>query len=249
MAREAPPLRPYVHRWDLTLREARALQERMALNVVERDLTAPIRYVAGFDVAVSRALEAIFGVVVVCEAETMRPLEKAVVQTRPSFHYVPGFLSFRESPALLATFERLERRPDVAVVDGHGRAHPRGLGIASHLGLALGISTVGCAKKRLCGTHVEPALQRGAVAPLWLDTREVGRVVRTREGVKPVFVSVGHGVSLDTAERFVLAWTRGRRLPEPQRLAHLASTEARRAAEAESASPGHRASGRRGPVA
>jgi deoxyribonuclease V len=226
-------LRPYAHFWDLTLPEARTLQEQLSASVVERDVVGSIRYVAGFDVAVSRALDAIFGAVVVCAAGTMRPLEKAVFQMHPSFPYVPGFLSFRESPVLLRAFERLRLRPDVSVVDGHGRAHPRRLGIASHLGLALGIPTVGCAKKRLCGSYDEPALQRGAASPLVLDDEEIGRVVRTREGVKPVFVSVGHGVNLDTAARLVLSWARGRRLPEPQRLAHLTCTEARRMAEAE----------------
>jgi deoxyribonuclease V len=155
-------------------------------------------------------------------------IEEVTVQRRAEFPYIPGLLSFREMPALLAAFEKLRARPDVIIYDGHGIAHPRGFGIASHLGVLLDVSTIGCAKKRLVGEHEEPGPERGSQVPLILDGRTIGTVLSTRSNVKPVFVSIGHRIGLRSAVRLVLESGGGYRLPEPTRRAHLLSNAARR---------------------
>jgi deoxyribonuclease V len=142
--------------------------------------------------------------------------------------YVPGFLSFREGPAVVEAFRRLELRPDVLICDGHGRAHPRRLGLASHVGVALGVPTIGVGKSRLVGSHREPSPRRGAATRLVDGNEVIGLVLRTREGVKPVFVSVGHQVELAEAKRLVLHLARPTRLPEPQRRAHHEVSRMRR---------------------
>jgi len=139
------------------------------------------------------------------------------------FPYVPGLLSFRECPGVLGAFRKLKRQPDLMLVDGHGIAHPRRIGIAAHLGLLLDLATVGCAKSRLCGAHDEPGLERGCRAPLTDDSETIGAVLRTRTNVKPIYVSVGHRITLDEAVEHALSCGGGYRLPEPTRLAHHAA--------------------------
>jgi deoxyribonuclease V len=153
------------------------------------------------------------------------------------FPYIPGLLSFREMPAILAAWARLTVRPDVLLCDAHGVAHPRGFGLASHLGVALDLPTIGCAKSRLFGTHRLPAAAKGRSVPLRhpQDGSVLGAVVRTRTGVRPIYVSIGHLVDLPFAVRTVLRCARRFRLPEPTRLAHLAVTAARRVAVASAA--------------
>ena len=145
--------------------------------------------------------------------------------------YVPGLLSFRELPLVLTAWDRLRQKPDLVLVDGHGIAHPRGLGIASHLGLAIDRPTIGCAKSILVGRHEPLAPARGSMAPLVHHGETVGYAVRTKDKVNPVFVSCGHRVSQETAVRWVLECARGYRLPEPTRQAHLASNQLRREGE------------------
>jgi len=145
-----------------------------------------------------------------------------VVEESVPFPYIPGLLSFREIPPLLAAWKKVRTRPDVVIVDGQGVAHPRRFGIASHLGLVLGVPTVGCAKSRLCGEHAEPARERGAWTPLLHKDEQVGAALRTRDGCNVVYVSTGHRISLRSAISVVLACAPRYRLPEPQRLAdHL----------------------------
>jgi deoxyribonuclease V len=147
-------------------------------------------------------------------------VEQKSARRRLAFPYVPGLLSFREAPAVLAAVRRLKNVPDLFMLDGQGCAHPRGLGLASHVGLILDRPTLGCAKSRLCGTFTEPGRRRGGRSPLEMGGRSVGAVVRTRDGVKPVFVSVGHRLTLAEATEWVLRCCRTYRLPEPIRLAH-----------------------------
>nr|NIR58182.1 endonuclease V [Gammaproteobacteria bacterium] len=148
---------------------------------------------------------------------------------RATFPYVPGYLSFREVPPLLRAFERLGEAPDLLVVDGHGRAHPRRFGIACHLGVLLDLPTVGCAKSRLVGTYREPGPRRGSATRLLDGGEVIGSVLRTRDGVKPVYVSVGHRITLEEARRQLLRQSRGVRLPEPIRAAHAEVNRLRRA--------------------
>jgi deoxyribonuclease V len=159
--------------------------------------------------------------VVVLDARTLETVETAGVRDRARFPYVPGYLSFREAPSVLRAFRKLERAPDLLMCDGHGRAHPRRFGLACHLGLWLDLPTIGCAKSRLIGTHAEPGRRRGCHRPLLDEGEVVGEVVRTRDGVRPVYVSVGHRIDLATARAWVIRLARAARLPEPIREAHL----------------------------
>ncbi len=217
------------HSWDLTPTEARSLQGELAKGV---DTFSPLprwRTLAAADVSFDRGSEVLFAAVVVVLAETFEPVEKVGLVSPAKFPYVPGLLSFREAPALLEAFDRLKTRPDVVLCDGQGIAHPRRLGIASHLGLRLGLPTVGCAKSRLCGHYDEPGPDRGDRSPLVDKGETIGAVLRTRANVAPLFVSPGHRCDLESAVALVLATTRKYRLPIPSRMAHEYVNEVRRA--------------------
>jgi deoxyribonuclease V len=163
------------------------------------------------------------GAVVVLEYPELRLTEVKLAQGRPDFPYIPGLLSFRESPLVLAACQKLTLTPDLILVDGQGIAHPRRLGLATHLGLCLNTATIGCAKSRLCGQHTALAMEPGIYTELVDRGETIGAALRTRLRVAPVYVSIGHRVDLETAIRWVLACCRGYRLPEPTRLAHLAA--------------------------
>ncbi len=193
------------------------MQRRLARLVVVAPLSRAPRLVAGLDAAF--AGERCVAAVVVWDLRERRVVEERVTVQPLRFPYVPGLLSFREAPALLAALRRLHTEPDVLLCDGHGLAHPRRFGIACHVGLLTGLPTVGCAKSRLVGVYAEPAHRRGARSPLEDGGEVVGSVLRTRPDAKPLFVSVGHRVDLRSAERVVLACAREHRLAEPVRLA------------------------------
>lgn len=161
--------------------------------------------------------------VVVIQYPQFRLMEVKVVQGKLDFPYIPGLLSFRESPLTLAACEQLTITPDLILVDGQGIAHPRRIGLASHLGLFLDTPTIGCAKSRLCGQHEAPGETPGSYTELMDRNETVGAALRTRTRVKPVYVSIGHKIDLKNAIHWVLATCRGYRLPEPARLAHLAA--------------------------
>jgi len=200
--------------------------------VVEEDAAGldPPRLVAGADVSFDRRSPELFAAVVVLDMASLAVVDHAVAHAPAGFPYVPGFLSFREIPPLLEAFEQLATRPDLLVCDAHGRAHPRRFGLACHLGVLLDLPSIGCAKSRLVGAHREPGPRRGAHVQLRDAGEVIGEVVRTRAAVKPVYVSVGHRVSLETARRLVLALAPRYRLPEPTRAAHALVNRLRRAA-------------------
>jgi deoxyribonuclease V len=206
---------PAPHRWSLSPREAIAVQRRMASSVRQSAPQRPLRFVAGLDAAFLRDPDRCVAGVVLWDAREGQVVEEHVALRKLTFPYVPGLLSFREAPGLLAALEQLRRVPDALVCDGHGLAHPRRFGIACHLGVLTGIPTVGCAKSVLVGTHRAPAATRGSRTRLRDRGEVVGTALRTRHGVKPVFVSVGHRLDLESAERLVLACGGGHRLPEP----------------------------------
>ena len=215
------------HSWDLDPSAARALQRELATQVVREDRFGELRLLAGLDLGFPRdaaGREVGRAALVVLRAADLGPVEQRIVERPVSFPYVPGLLSFRESPVALAAFEALAERPDLLIVDGHGLAHPRRFGIACHLGLLLDLPTIGCAKSILVGRAEEPGPRPGDWTPLVDRGETIGAVLRTRAGVKPVYVSVGHRVSLPTAIDLVLRCGRGYRLPEPTRLAHLAAS-------------------------
>jgi len=214
----------HIHGWDLSVPEAMETQRRLASQVVCMGDPGDVRTVAGVDIAVfekGRRAPA-RGAVVVLSYPELELLEQAVVDAEVTFPYVPGLLSFRETPVLLEPLSRV-RKPDLLLVDGHGFAHPRRFGIACHLGLLLDVPAIGCAKSRLCGEHGEPGPKAGCRAELRNGGDVIGTVLRTRDGVKPVYVSVGHRIGLAEAAEWVLRCCRGLRLPEPTRLAHQAA--------------------------
>lgn len=205
------------HRWRLTVNQAVAVQERLARLVVTRWDGRPVRLIAGLDAAFT-ASECIAGVVL-WNLEQKIALEAHVARTPLFFPYIPGLLSFREAPALLAALRKLRTAPDILICDGQGIAHPRRFGIASHLGVITGIPSIGCAKSRLIGESLEPAKQRGESRPLTHRGQLIGAVVRLKANTKPVYVSVGHLIDLATAVEIVLSASVDHRLPEPTRLA------------------------------
>ena len=221
---------PGLHSWNLTPKEAIALQRKLQMKVViDRPLdAASVGTVAGCDVSAEKHGRRVFAAVVVFGFPSLKVIEMATAEKDISFPYIPGLLAFRETPLLLDCFRSLKSAPAAVIVDGHGIAHPRGLGIASHLGLWLGVPTLGCAKTVLTGAYEEPDQQRGAASSLIDKTGvEIGRVLRTRDGVKPVFVSAGHLINLDSAAGLTLACTPRYRLPEPIRQAHRIANEVR----------------------
>jgi deoxyribonuclease V len=202
-----------------SLSGARALQQRLRGRVSERDRLGPVLRVAGADVAYD-GHELMHAAIVVLDADSLEVLESASVCSKVPFPYVPGYLGFRELPALLAAFAKLRLRPDLLLADGHGRAHPRRFGIACHLGVELDLPTIGCAKSRLVGLHRAPGTRRGSHVQLRQGAEVIGEVLRTRDAARPIYVSVGHRISLPTARRWVLRLTPRTRLPEPLRAAH-----------------------------
>ena len=212
-----------LHAWDLSPTEAIGLQRELAKRVRLRGRLGSLRWVAGCDVAYDLSRSILFGGAVLWDLTRSAPVERALVQAPIRFPYIPGLLSFREAPVLLHALSTLKGQPQVVLVDGHGVAHPRGLGLASHLGLHLDAPTVGCAKGLLVGDHEPLGAERGTLA--WLHFRgiRVGAAVRTRTGVKPLYVSPGQGIGLEDAVKAVLLCLGRFRIPEPLRQAHIAA--------------------------
>jgi deoxyribonuclease V len=210
-----------LHSWDLTPTEAIALQRELADRVDTRTPLTQCHLVAGADVSYDRFSNLFYAGVVVLRMEDLSIVETQGVVREVTFPYVPGLLSFRETPVLLDVFAKVRSEPDAVILDGHGFSHPRRFGFACHVGLCLNRPSVGCAKSRLIGTYEEPGRKVGAMAPLKVREEIVGQIVRTKARVKPVFVSVGHKIDLRSAVELVLATCRGYRLPEPTRQAHL----------------------------
>jgi deoxyribonuclease V len=208
------------HSWEITPREATALQSRLATKVVTRDRLGPVHHVAGTDVGFENAGRVTRAAVAVLTFPALELADWAVIRQPTRFPYVPGLLAFREIPALLVALSRLTVSPDLVLCDGQGFAHPRRCGLASHLGLVAGCPTIGVAKSRLIGTYREPSQRRGAWTPLRDGGDTIGAALRSRSNVKPIFISIGHRVSLDTAVAFAMACVTRYRLPETTRWAH-----------------------------
>lgn len=206
----------------ITPAEAKAIQLALAAQVSQRPAFSlrGLQWVAGADLSYEKRADDGYAAIVLCRYPDLEIVEVATAAGEIAFPYVPGLLSFRELPLLERAWRRLRRKPQVLVCDGQGRAHPRRLGLACHAGLALGVPTIGCGKSRLIGTYREPGWSRGSLAGLFDGRERIGSVVRTRDGVKPLFVSVGHRVSLPQAVRLVLRLCRGYRQPEVIRYAH-----------------------------
>ncbi len=211
------------HRWDLSPAEAGALQTELAERVIAETTFDPssVQMVAGVDVSVRKGLAR--AAVVVLRLTDLAPVDCAIAEKSVTYPYVPGLLAFREGPSVLGALERLSIWPDLLIFDGQGIAHPRRIGLAAHMGVILDHPSIGCAKSRLTGTASEPGESVGDWEPLIDGGEVIGATVRSRTGVKPLYVSIGHRVDLPTAIQLVLRCTRGYRLPETSRYAHRAA--------------------------
>jgi deoxyribonuclease V len=221
-------LPPALHSWSVAPNQAIAIQRRLAGTVSHTSPRSPIRLVAGVDAAYSTDGVRCLGAVVLWDVHRDTVIEAHLASRALRFPYVPGLLSFREAPAVLAAVRKLRTPPHCLIYDGHGVAHPRRFGVACHVGVLTDTPTIGCAKRRLVGSHRIPGQKRGSRTRLLERGEVIGTVLRTRSGVRPVYVSVGHRISLRRAEAVVLRCAVRFRLPEPTRLADRLVASARR---------------------
>jgi deoxyribonuclease V len=207
-----------LHSWNVSADEAVAIQQRLRALVVRENGFDPaqVRTIAGIDASYR---DKAYAAVVVLSLPDLVVVEQVVAERETPFPYVPGLLSFREAPAVLDAMEKLSTRPDLLMFDGQGIAHPRRLGIAAHMGVYLGMPSIGCAKSRLTGSYQEPGPAAGDMSPLMAGHEQIGVVLRSKPRTNPLFISIGHLIDLPTATNFVLQTLRGYRLPEPTRLA------------------------------
>ena len=203
----------------LTVAEAREWQQEMAGQVVCRDEVRDVHTVAGVDVGFEEKGSVTRAAVAVLDFPTMQLVDFTIARLPTCMPYIPGLLSFRESPAVLAALQQLTVQPDLLLCDGQGRAHPRRFGVACHVGLLSGIPSIGVAKQRLCGEHDTLPVEKNSVVALMDDQETIGFVLRSRTGIKPLYVSIGHRISLTSAAYFVQESLAGYKLPEPIRWA------------------------------
>ncbi len=209
-----------MHSWQVTPKEAVEIQKQLCGQVVLHDDLGKIDYVAGVDVGFEDEGRVTRAAIAVLEFPLLALREVSIARCRTNFPYVPGLLSFRELPAVVKALDKLKQTPDLLLCDGQGYAHPRRFGIACHLGVLTGIAAIGVGKTRLLGTHKPVASQHGAWQPLLDNAETIGAVLRTRVDVKPIYVSAGHRISLNTAIAYVLRCTTCYKLPETTRQAH-----------------------------
>ncbi len=209
-----------IHRWDVSPREAIAIQQRLRELVRLEDCFDEVKRVAGVDVGFEQGNTVTRAAVAVLDFPGLELVDRSIVRQPTRFPYVPGLLSFREAPAVLEALRQLRESPDLLLVDGQGIAHPRRFGIACHLGVLSGIPSIGVAKSRLVGHHEEVPDERGSWVPLEDKGEIIGAVLRSRKGVRPLYVSPGHCVTLATAIEYVMACVTRYRLPETTRWAH-----------------------------
>jgi deoxyribonuclease V len=208
------------HSWNITLDEAKKLQNTLAPKIKICQLPSNIKRVAGFDVSYLKEENTLIAGMVIIDYPSLNICNSFVITDQIHFPYIPGYLSFREAPVLLKLIEKHHQQADIFIFDGHGIAHPRGLGIASHIGVLVNSPSIGCAKKKLIGEYHLPDYKKGSATDLVFKDTTIGKVLRTKDRTKPVFISVGNLVSLEEATQFVLNCTTKYRLPEPTRLAH-----------------------------
>ncbi|UCC90429.1 MAG: deoxyribonuclease V [Dehalococcoidia bacterium] len=212
-----------LHGWQVSITQALDIQRRLAAQVTRSNEVGVPRFIAGVDISVDKGQGVATGAVVVLKYPELGVVETKVVNDKLNFPYIPGLLSFREAPLILATCQKLTVAPDLILVDGQGIAHPRRMGLASHIGLWLNSPTIGCAKSLLCGTHQVPGTEPGSYAEVVDHGEIIGAALRTKLGTKPIYVSIGHKIDLPTAIHWVMECCGGYRIPEPTRLAHLAA--------------------------
>jgi len=216
-----------LHPWEVNYDQAVEIQNQLKKILILENKTEKLDLIAGADVSYSKKDDAFFAAVVVLKLPELEEVERATAVGRVKFPYIPTLLSFREAPILLKAFEKLSHIPDAVIFDGQGIAHPRRMGLAAHMGLILDLPSVGCAKKKLIGTYNPLGEEAGDYSPLKYRGRVVGVALRTRKGTKPVFVSPGHKMDLPGAIQLVMTTSKGFRLPEPTRRAHIAVNQIR----------------------
>lgn len=221
-----------LHPWNVSPKEAVEIQKQLQPRVTLKNRPEPIRYVAGTDVSFSLTDDTVWAGVVVVEYPGLEPVEKRWARGSGAFPYIPGLLSFREIPVLVSALSKLRTIPDIILCDGQGIAHPRGLGLATHLGLLVNCPTIGCAKSRLVGTYAGLGEKKGASAKMVHRGRVIGAAVRTRNGVKPIFISAGNNITLKQSLMIVFRCCPKYRVPEPIRMAHLLVNRLRAANQA-----------------
>lgn len=209
------------HPWKVEPAEAMKIQQQLRAKVSKESTLTTVQTVAGVDVGFEGGIAR--AAVVVLKYPELVPIAQSVAELEVQFPYIPGLLSFREAPPVLAAFKELQTEPDLVIFDGQGLAHPRRMGLASHLGVIVDMPSIGCAKSRLCGAYEEPDPERGSYTYLFDEGEIIGAVVRTRTDVKPLYVSIGHRIDLETAIEYVLNCCRGYKLPETTRYAHRAA--------------------------
>jgi len=212
-----------LHSWNVRVREAIRIQEVLKDKIILNKGASKVRAIGGGDVAYSKNENRLFGAIAVFSFPDMEVIDTATADGKITFPYMPGLLSFREGPILIKTFQRLTIRPDVMIFDGQGIAHPRKMGLASHMGLWLDLPSLGCAKTPLWNEFLNPGPLKGSFEWICQEGEKVGAVLRTKDKVKPLFVSPGHRIDLLTSIRLVLESCRGFRIPEPLRKAHQTS--------------------------
>jgi len=214
-----------LHPWNVNVEEAIRIQETLRDRIIIKNTSLKVRTIGGGDVAYSKSDNLLFGAIIVLSFPDMEILDMATCDGKIPFPYIPTLLSFREGPVLIKTFKKLKMKPDVMIFDGHGIAHPKGMGLASHLGLWFDLPSIGCAKTPLLNGFITPGLSKGSFEWVRKERKKVGAVLRTKEKVKPLFISPGHRIDLMTSIQLILESCRGFRYPEPLRKAHQITRE------------------------
>lgn len=210
-----------IHPWKTSVKEAIKIQNRLSKKIKHSKVSGPVKVIGGCDASFSKDENTVLAAVVILSFPALEVLEIATAIRKANFPYVPGLLTFREGPALLDCFKKIKIKPQVLFFDGQGIAHPRHMGIATHMGILLDLPTVGCAKSKLFGTYKEPAPKRGSLSIIKGKENEIlGAALRTKDDVRPVFVSLGHKMNLEDAVKLTLKVARKYRIPEPLRQAH-----------------------------
>ncbi|CUS96514.1 endonuclease V [Candidatus Kryptobacter tengchongensis] len=217
-----------LHSWDVSPEEAIKIQNEMRNLVKIENLQSQIRYIAGADISFDKGSNTVYAGIVVLKFPELVEVDRSLLITEVNFPYIPGLLSFRESPALIKAWEKIKIIPDVVIIDGQGIAHPRRFGIASHFGVLIDKPTIGCAKSLLVGKYKEPDEKAGSYSYLYDSGEIIGVALRTRDNVQPVFVSIGHKITLDESIEIIMQSIRGYRIPEPTRQAHMLVNALRR---------------------
>jgi deoxyribonuclease V len=211
---------PPLHSWNVSVEEAIRIQEALKDRIILKNTISKVTTIGGADAAYSKNGNLLFGAIVVLSFPEMEVLDSATAEGKTLFPYIPGLLSFREGPILVKAFQKLRLKPDIVIFDGQGIAHPRGMGLASHMGLWLNLPSIGCAKTPLFGEFVLPGNHKGSSEWIRRKGKKVGAVLRTRDNIKPLFISPGHGVDFVTSNQIILDSCNRFRYPEPLRKAH-----------------------------